>query len=183
MTIRVLNLDRLKSGFPGISAIASAAHLEACLICLDYHQHKNGVLLKTTGISDDSFQLEWQDEITDQMRRTWADMSETTEKAACGIAFLLMLELTSYTIVERSRKGTGFDYWLDEKESSFLQKSARLEVSGILKAENTGEIRARVRRKEKQISLSDDTRLPAYIVVVEFSQLIADVIEKDGHDT
>ena len=43
-----------------------------------------------------------------------------------------------YTVIHRSRKGTGFDYWLgDEKNEDELplQSKARLEVSGIRRAD------------------------------------------------
>jgi hypothetical protein len=106
------------------------------------------------------------------MRRAWDDDVEATELGACAIAFLLMAELTPYTVVQRSRRGTGFDYWLGIKDNSTrlpFQSSARLEVSGIRKAENESMIRTRVGQKIKQVE-SVDRSLPAYIAIVEFSR-------------
>ena len=91
------------------------------------------------------------------------------EYGACGIAALLVDSMTEYTIIERSQKGPGFDYWLGKKGTNtpLFQEKARLEVSGIRKGESSG-IEARVRQKEKQITPSDGS-LPGIIVVVEFS--------------
>jgi hypothetical protein len=74
-----------------------------------------------------------------------------------------------YTIIERSRKGTGFDYWLGEKDSVLFQKIARLEVSGILQGDDTAMMN-RYNAKVIQTEQSDDTALPAYISIIEFSR-------------
>jgi hypothetical protein len=47
---------------------------------------------------------------------------------------MLIRQLTQFTVIERSRKGTGFDYWLgseDEAGELPFQNKVRLEVSGI----------------------------------------------------
>ena len=46
---------------------------------------------------------------------------------------------------------------------------ARLEVSGIMHENDSNTAEKRFRQKANQTSQSDDTRLPAYISVVEFS--------------
>lgn len=65
--------------------------------------------------------------------RCWNDEEFTTEQAAYGIAFLIIRELTDLTVIERSRKGTGFDYWLGTTtdEGQPFKNKVRLEVSGI----------------------------------------------------
>jgi len=117
------------------------------------------------------------------MRRSWADLQEATEYGAVAIAILLIVKYTEYTIIERAVKGTGFDYWLLEEslyteDEIFPLGSARLEVSGIIHAEKETEILARVREKIRQTNVSDDTRLPALIVVVEFSRPAAHMVRK-----
>jgi hypothetical protein len=106
----------------------------------------------------------------------WNDLEETTEYAAYGIAILLIMEITAFTVIRRSRKGTGFDYWLGKKDDLLFQDAARLEVSGMLKAEASA-ITARVKQKVQQTVPTDGT-LPAYIVVVEFSNPVAHMVQK-----
>ena len=77
-------------------------------------------------------------------------------------------------MVERSRKGTGFDYWLGKPTDSSdlpFEKSMRLEVSGIRQG-NPSQIRTRVKLKKMQVAPTDKIA-PAFIVVIEFSQPLA----------
>jgi hypothetical protein len=62
-------------------------------------------------------------------------MQEASEYGAYGVAITLALELTETAQVERSAKGTGIDYWLGDgrDERGIFQRTARLEVSGILR--------------------------------------------------
>jgi hypothetical protein len=101
-------------------------------------------------------------------------LQEATEDGACAIAIMLMRKYTRLTVVQRSRKGSGIDYWLGTpvaggaEEPLVVQHRARLEVSGILKG-TPEQITGRLRRKQAQARRSQATRLPAYAVVVEFS--------------
>lgn len=176
--IRVLDLQRLAQGLPAITPAFGAAIAEAGAICLTDEAHSPGVELTVEGEFSTTFQLDWQP-VTEQMRRCWNDEEYTTEQAAYGIAFLLIQALSDFTVIERSRKGTGFDYWLGSAQSSTLpfQRMARLEVSGIRKG-NRSQINVRVKQKTEQTRASDAERLPAYIIVVEFSQPIAVVSAK-----
>jgi hypothetical protein len=177
--IQVLNLQSLNQGLPAITPAFGTAIAEAGAICLTDEAHESGVVLKVEGEFSATFQLDWQP-ITEQTRRCWNDQEYTTEQAAYGIAFLLILQLTNLTVIERSRKGTGFDYWLGIKDSSAalpFQRMARLEVSGIRKG-NLSQINARVKQKVEQTRASDTQGLPVYIIVVEFSRPITVVQAK-----
>ena len=99
-----------------------------------------------------------------------------TEWGATGIAVLLAKEETGHAVVSRSPKGTGFDYWIGE-ESDVFQGKARLEVSGILHGDNQV-INSRIKEKKRQISRSDSSGYPGYVVVVEFGQPAAYFQEK-----
>ena len=68
----------------------------------------------------------------------------------------------------QTRKGPGFDYWIGETTEN-LENASRLGVSGILNGDDT-EIKKRVRGKKRQTERSDETGLPAYVCVVEFSR-------------
>src|SRR5689334_3255540 len=112
MTVIDLNITRLAEGFPGVSPVLGAAHLEACLVCLENQQHASGAILTVKGDTETEFRLQWKEEVTPQMQRAWHDLQVATEIAACGIAFLLVEALTDYTIASRSAKTTGYDYAL-----------------------------------------------------------------------
>lgn len=82
-------------------------------------------------------------------------------------------------MIERSSKGTGFDYWLgtvDTMEKIPFQNKVRLEVSGIRKGDDS-RVKARVKQKKEQTKLSDG-KYPAYTIVVEFSTLLSFVATK-----
>jgi len=125
-----------------------------------------------TGVIGDvsrTFLLAW-DKTTAQARRTWNDLQWATEFGAYGIATLLVHALTDLTVMKRSCKGTGFDFCLCAKddEQPLFQGKARLEVSGILDGDSTL-LQARARQKLRQTAVSNGT-LPAYVIVVEFSE-------------
>ncbi|MGH9759491.1 MAG: hypothetical protein ACREAC_01480, partial [Blastocatellia bacterium] len=113
-----------------------------------------------------------------QTLRCWNDDEVTTEHGAYGVAILIILNLTEYTVVERSKKGTGFDFYLglNNNEDLPFQNVVRLEISGI-RTGGDADIRKRVGRKLKQTAVSDD-RGPAFIVVVEFGMPRSTVTKK-----
>lgn len=180
MTEKIISIDRLKKGFIGLSPTVGSTHAEACLVCLNYHKHESGIDLTIQGGKETELLLRWDDDVTEQISRTWNDLPIATEWAACGIAFLVVEALFGYTVVRQSKKGDGFDYWLgkQDKKTLLIQETARLEVSGILNAETQGIIRARVKQKIEQVK---DGELPAHIIVVEFSRPIAWIEQKDEH--
>jgi hypothetical protein len=173
-----LVITKFNQGLPAITPAFGAALAEACAICFTNQGHTQGVEITVKGSFTEVFKLYWQ-EVTDQMLRCWNDSEYTTEQAAYGIAFLVIQELTDYTVIERSRRGTGFDYWLGKKSDNYelpFQNAVRLEVSGIRKGDES-RIKSRVQQKLQQVSPSDGI-LPAYIVVVEFSNPLAFIVEK-----
>ena len=87
------------------------------------------------------------------------------EFGAVAVAILLVKREVGYSVIERSRKGTGFDYWIGEESELPFARKARLEVSGIRKG-TTREVNARVNEKLKQIERSGDSP-PGYVIVVE----------------
>lgn len=180
MNTTELILSRLKTGFPGITPALGQVFFEACLVCLEHNHHNSGTQLQVNGDFQKDFRLVWDDSLTGQIRRAWHDFQEATEFAAMGIALLLVDMLTDYTIIQRAQKGSGFDYWLSNKEKPDLlpfQYTAKLEVSGILKADNVNLITARVQQKRKQAKIAT-SQLPTYVVVVEFSRPLAFMVNK-----
>lgn len=154
---------------PGITPTIGCYLCENCLVCMDKSNHTSGTDFNIAGLHEETFQLCWSGEVTDQISRSYQDEIEATEQGAACISILLAKKLTEYTIIERSWRGTGIDYWLGYENEPIFQRAARLEISGIKTETATNTIQARFEQKVKQTSLTDDTNLPAYISIVEFS--------------
>lgn len=88
-----------------------------------------------------------------------------------------MLELTDYSTFEVSEGNNGIDYWLSD-DSDELEFSARLEISGIKQKKPTNNIKTRIKSKIRQTKQSDSSNLPAFISIIEFSELEAIIFEK-----
>lgn len=91
------------------------------------------------------------------MLRTYADEQSVTERSAVAVSVMLALHTTSYTVIERSRKGTGFDYMLGDNLYPLFTPKARLEVSGIMQESEGNTLAMRFQQKTAQTDKSDDT--------------------------
>jgi len=169
-----VNLAALSEGMPGLTVASGQVLAEAAAVCLEDQKHQTGVSLSNAGLTPGNLQVEWLS-VDDQQRRSHADMQEATERGACGVAILVVKEATGLVVVERSRKGTGFDYWVGDKDTDSdglpFEGLARLEVSGIL-AGTQRQIDARMKQKKAQIKPTDKMA-PGYVAVVEFRTPIA----------
>jgi hypothetical protein len=159
---------------PGLTPACGTMLAECAAVCLEDRAHLRGTRLHTSGHSICDYQLEW-GPVDDQQRRCYKDLQEATERGATAIAILVLKELTDLVVIERSKKGPGFDYWIGKDDDDLLPfaNKARLEVSGILDG-TTSEINTRIKQKRQQISPSDGAA-PGYIAVVEFSRPLAHV--------
>lgn len=177
LSLRRLSLGDLSSGRPGLTPAYGTVLAEAASVCLASQSHQPGVILRVTGHYSENIPVHWPIEAKAALR-AYADPEEATELAACGVAILLIEDLEQLTVMERARKGTGFDYWLGTQESSswLFQGSSRLEVSGIRNGDDT-KIKQRVRAKTKQINRSNNKPLPGYVIVVEFGAPRSEVVK------
>lgn len=164
-----LYIETIKEGMPGITPAIGNYLYENCLVSLNQSGHTSGTELHLDGLREETCQLYWDGQITDQMTRSYTDDTETTEQGAVCISVLMAKRLTDYTVIERSWRGTGIDYWLGYESDPLMQRIARLEISGIKTESATNTVSARYFQKSKQTELSDNTKLPAYISIVEFS--------------
>lgn len=114
------------------------------------------------------FELVW-GEVTQKMIDSRADMDYTVESGAYCLAMLVVERMLGLRVVKQSKKMTGFDYWLEQLPDVGFQGQARLEVSGILSGTKS-QIRSRLKAKLHQTKRSDQLSIPAYVVIVEFSQ-------------
>jgi hypothetical protein len=165
---------------PGITPAHGTSLAECGAVCLEEQGHVNGSTLNLKGALAKRFTLFWP-EVTDQIRRTYNDDEEATELGACCIAILLLRDvMCDHEVIERARKGKGFDYWLgseDPEQAFVFHTKARLEVSGIRKG-SAAEIRKRITKKIKQTSVSDTLQLPAFVVIVEFGAPVAHMVKR-----
>lgn len=143
-------------------------YAEAAAVCFAetrLHGPQDVAFIGTTA----RLRLTWA-EGTEAMRRSHNDLQDATEFGAYGIAIVAAKRVTGHDFLERSRKGTGFDIWLGSGKDLF-QRRGRLEVSGILRGSEKA-VRARMKVKARQTATSDETRITAYVAVVEFSRLL-----------
>ncbi|VFB14409.1 Uncharacterised protein [Bacteroides heparinolyticus] len=163
-----LDLVSIKKGLPGIHADSCGHYYTACMATLHRSGHKDGVLMQLDGDRKGGVKLHWNDYFDDCIDRTWQEINYCTDHAAVCVSCMLAIKETNYTIIERSCKGDGFDYWLGHKEDSLFEHVARLEISGILKENTNNTVEKRLKMKEKQTEQSDNSCLPAYISIIEF---------------
>jgi hypothetical protein len=140
---------------------------EAASVCLKHQGHSIRIALRTDGAFEETVLLKRLN-VTPQMLLSHRDEEEATEHGACGVAVLMVRALLNLVVVRRSRKGTGFDYWLSPDEDSLLQQGERLEISGIRQGPEAT-IKARVLEKTRQVQRFRGGS-PVLIAVVEFSR-------------
>ncbi len=170
---KTINLAALCDGMPGLTPACGTSLAESAAVCLEDREHHVGAILRLTGLKTAAFRIEWPP-VDEQQRLCYNDIQEATERGAYGVAILMVREITGKVVVERSKKGPGFDYWIGENDDdSLFSGKARLEVSGILSG-TAAQIDARVRQKKAQIKPSDHLA-PGYIAVIEFGSPSAHV--------
>lgn len=169
------NLLVLSVGMPGITPAFGKVLCEAASVCLQDRRHLPGVPLVVDGHFTSSSPLNWSIP-TEETVRCYADMQFATELGAYGIAIVVVCQLLGKVVVERSKKGTGFDYWLGDDDDLLFQGKSRLEVSGILRGDRVS-VSARVNQKVQQVR--KQAGMPAYIAVVEFGTPEARVVAKN----
>ena len=130
-------------GFPNLTPAKGQSLAEAAVVCLKNRRHQPGKRLKVFGTQNVEYGLEWP-MATNQMERTHNDLQDATEDGACAVALSLSFKMKGLTFIERSWKGPGFDYWIGKVAGGIFQNKTRLEVSGILKGEES-EIQGRIK--------------------------------------
>jgi hypothetical protein len=173
--VTIYHLEELRQGMPGLTATAGGFLAESAAVCLEDRQHQPGVRFSVKGSYRRTAHLKWVG-ATRQQQLTYADMQEATEYGAAGVAILTLKRAVGKVVVERSRKGDYFDYWLgSEGGGELFQNRERLEVSGIL-AGDEKKLELRVEQKRDQITRARG-KLTKYVAVVEFGSPKAKVVK------
>jgi len=175
----VLRMRSLREGRTGLTPAFGQSLEEAASVCLHEQGHESPTEIAVNGAFDAEGKVEW-DPPTAQQKDCWNDDEEATEHGAYGVASLLV-EQCGLEIKQRSKKKTGFDFWLGEQgeKVALFQGLSRLEVSGI-RSGDTSAVASRTRSKLRQTEASDALGLPAVIVVVEFGSPMAKLVERCG---
>ncbi|MCG8460716.1 MAG: hypothetical protein MI919_30910 [Holophagales bacterium] len=165
----------------------AAAMAEAAAVCLEEAGHQNGVPCErwlrrngrpTKPTPEDSAELRWKP-LLSSAKASWNDLRAATEYGAYALAALQVYDHLDRVIVQRSRIGTGFDFWLGSPGADpeqLFQKHGRLEVSGLLRGE-LAECQRRIKKKLEQIGPIGEN-LPGFVAVVEFGQPRSWAVEK-----
>ena len=178
-----LNLESLFSELPVMTEWYAGECYSALLVCLEYNDHKSGTEADLRDLNETIVRLKlvWTKPIEDNDRRNWGGPSNAAERAGEGIAWLIIHEFTDYTVIKRSLKKTGVDFWLGYKEDVeklVFQDKARMEAKGRTELKYDSQIQQVVKKAREQMEQSDSTKLPAYIVVAEFSRPVIYLVEK-----
>ncbi len=167
MEINLKELETNQHHFLTSAAGVNFAH--AASVCLESRQHALKVDMIGEGdYSKKTYKVTRYD-VTDQMKRTWNDEEYATEQGAYGVAFLVASKEMQAKAIEKSRKRTGIDYWLGNEDGFLFQNKVRLEVSGIRTGTDL-QFNNRYSEKMEQSKKSDYTKLPAFVVIVEFDR-------------
>lgn len=175
-----LDLSTLRAGMPGLTSAWGASLEEAAAACLVHCGHSSGIALSVRGSLTATYALSWQVSApADVHARAWADMQDSTEFGACGIAIAVLNKHENLVVVQRAAKGGGFDYFLGAKDWSgnLFQGTSRLEVSGSLQGGDRA-VTQRTRQKQSQLQRSASSGLSGYVAIVEFSAPVAEVTKK-----
>lgn len=142
---------------------------ECAAVCLDVVGHHQRVQMTLTGMGDvATVALEW-DAATDVMQRSHADLQVAAERGALAVVASLVHDLTDDLFFAQSVKSTGIDYWLARRTDRLFQRTARLEVSGMLRDRDGYEVRRRLKARHERLDTLADER-PARIAVVVFDE-------------
>lgn len=128
MNMDIIRLSDISQGTPGITPVEGANLYENCVVALHNSSHPAPVILHVSGLNTLDYSLHWEDTCNEQMRRTYNDEQSVTERAAVAVSVMLALRQTDYTVIERSRKGTGFDYMLGERQNPLFTPKAIFDI-------------------------------------------------------
>lgn len=181
--VRTINLDCLLDGVGRFSRKRSCHAYEALLVCFDKLTDKSCITCKVQGIQESQFPIvfEWSERLTKGDRDSWKNKIDLAKWAGVGISLSMITQFSEYTVTEEAAINSGVDFYLGDKEAvalaaddDFIERTARLEASGILCAKGSNTVEKRRKCKVKQTKKSDCEGTPAFIIIGEFSIPLVD---------
>ena len=179
----ILELDKIHQAIPYMKKSLADYIYDAAVFCFHHHRHQSGIRCEVQSLEETFLvvSIVWTKQFADDIKRTFGGTDYAVEFAAECIACLTIRAITEYTVIERSQRFDGVDFWLaersDEDKLSF-HRSARMESKGITEARYPSDIKAQVDKGIKQSKRSDNTLLPAYIIVTEFSTPVVVMVQR-----
>lgn len=164
------HLTALASGRPGLTSAVAQALIEAAAVCFEAVGHQSPVTLRHAGEFSGTSTLAFPS-VTEQMRNSHTDLIDATERGACAIAAHLCERQLGLTIVQQSRRGQGFDYWIAASPHELFQAAHRLEVSGILRGDSN-QVKRRLSEKLQRLA-NQEAPWTTWVIIVEFAQPLA----------
>ena len=170
----VIDLDKLQEAVPEMTESLVGYIYDAAVYCLHHGSHLSGVGCEVRDYESKVMDatMVWTKQYSGRIERTYGETDYAVEFAGEAVACLMVRELTDYTVIERSQRHDGVDFWLAERrdEDKFrFHREARMESKGITEARYPSDIKTKVDGAITQTKRSDHTLLPAYIIVTEFS--------------
>jgi hypothetical protein len=146
--------------------------VECCALRLTLQNHDSPVDFKpfkdSRNLLIEPFKLGWFTVITPSLAASYREENRITDYAAMCMALILSSNFIDFDDVEVSRQGEGVDFWFSQKGKTGA--IGRIEVSGISAATTTNSVKNRLKMKLTQTNQSDNSGVPVYIAIIEFSQ-------------
>ncbi|MCC8469010.1 hypothetical protein [Xanthomonas phaseoli] len=170
--MRQIDLEEVALSLGSLTEEWGRAICQAAAHCMTERSHASGVELCSEGMGSPNFSVNWAPfKDAAKVEATWSDLQVAVEHGAYAIALATIDVEYGLKVVQRSAKGTGFDFWVRDpaKPGILMQGAERVEVSGILSGTKS-DVSGRLGEKLKQMNQSSSMGLPGHAVVVEFGR-------------
>lgn len=179
----VLDLDTLTQALPRVRASLIEYIYDAAVFLQNHHRYQTGLCCEIRSLEEmlHNARLVWTRPYSECMENTFGDTSYAVEFAAEGIACLTIRATTEFTAIRRSQRNDGVDFWLtesDDRDKFPFQFAARMESKGITEARYPSDIKSKIEEGSNQSKRSDESRLPAYILVTDFGEPVVVKVQK-----
>ncbi|WP_162600933.1 hypothetical protein [Paraburkholderia sp. C35] len=174
-----IRLDADNRAFEALTPYFGAMCCEAASFCFEQNGHPVPTRAALSGCEAPHAHFHWSSPPV-QATATYRDKDVAAENGAYAVAIAVLNHVHGYKVVERSAKGTGFDFWIGMAQGDLpFQSTMRLEVSGIF--EGQSRVSSRLKSKLKQMAPSDG-RGEGLAVVAEFGKPIVAVGKRKSPD-